>query len=49
MKHIVKQAEPQALTDWKALENENWQPTYGTLSGDTKNAVKDALMTIALK
>ena len=45
MKHIAKRAEPQALTDWKALENENWQPTYGTLSGDTKDAVKDALMT----
>ena len=44
MKHIIKKEEPQALTDWKALANEDWQPTYGDLSGYTKKAVKDALM-----
>ena len=44
MKHILKQAEPPALTGWKLLENEDWQPTYETLSGDTKKAVIDALM-----
>ena len=44
MKFIVKQDEPQALTDWKLLANEDWQPTYDNLSGDTKKAVKYALM-----
>lgn len=44
MKHILKQDEPQAFTDWKALANENWQPTYNYLSGETKSAVKYALM-----
>lgn len=44
MKHIVKQLEPQVLTDWKALVNKDWQPTYGTLAGETKTTTKDALM-----
>jgi len=44
MKHIVKQSEPQVFADWKALANEDWQPTYADLSGDTKKAVKAALM-----
>jgi len=44
MKHIVKQDEPQAFTDWKASANEDWQPTYDDLSGETKKAVKYALM-----
>jgi len=44
MKHIVKQGEPQAFTDWKALSNEDWQPTYDDLAGDPKRAVKKALM-----
>jgi len=33
MKHIVKQGEPQVFTDWKALSNEDWQPTYDDLAG----------------
>jgi len=45
MKHIVKQNEPQAFTDWKAFANEDWCPTYGDLRGETKQAVKNALMT----
>lgn len=44
MKYIVKQAEPPAFSEWKNLANEDWQPTYGTLSGDPKKAVKNALM-----
>jgi len=44
MKHIVKQGEPQAFTDWKAQANEDWQPTYGVLAGETKTTTKDALM-----
>ena len=43
MKYIVKQAEPIALKEWKALANDDWQPTYGTLSGEVKKAVKDSL------
>jgi uncharacterized protein (TIGR02646 family) len=44
MKWIRKQKEPEAFTDWKALANEGWQPTYDILSGDPKEAVKTALM-----
>lgn len=44
MKHIAKQDESQAFTDWKALANEDWQPTYDELSGEIKKAVKYALM-----
>jgi len=44
MKQIIKQAEPKAFTDWKALANEDWQPTYASLGGDTKVAVKKALI-----
>lgn len=44
MKYIVKQNEPKALTDWKALVNSDWQPVYDELSGATKQAVKNALM-----
>ena len=44
MKHIVKQNEPDEFTRWKALANEDWQPTYDLLSGDTKKAVKNSLM-----
>jgi len=44
MKFIEKQQEPQAYIDWKAQANNNWQPTYGDLSGETKKAVKEALM-----
>ena len=44
MKHIVKQQEPEAFANWKALANNNWQPTYDTLSGETKKVVKSALM-----
>lgn len=44
MKHIVKQDEPQVFIDWKALANEDWQPTFDNLSGAIKKVVKFALM-----
>ncbi len=44
MKHVVKHLEPEAFIDWKALANEDWQPTYDDLSGAPKAAVKRALM-----
>ncbi|ESQ15163.1 MAG TPA: TIGR02646 family protein [Chromatiaceae bacterium] len=44
MKYIQKRQEPQAFADWKAQENNNWQPTYKALSGPPKAALKQALM-----
>lgn len=44
MKHIMKNDEPQVFIEWKALANEDWQPTYSVLSGNIKRAVKEALM-----
>ena len=45
MKYIQKGTEPQEFTDWKAVANEDWQPSYDLLSGAEKRAVKAALMT----
>lgn len=44
MKHIVKAEEPEELVNWKALANEDWQPTYDDLRGTEKRAVKNSLM-----
>lgn len=44
MKYVKKRHEPEAFAKWKALANEDWQPTYDDLSGDPKAAVKRALM-----
>lgn len=44
MKRIEKGLEPEGFTEWKALENDGWQPSYGNLSGEPKNAVKESLM-----
>ncbi len=44
MKHIIKGDEPQEFQDWKALANEDWQPTYQNLRGIEKRAVKNSLM-----
>ncbi len=44
MKHVQKNNEPLVFSDWKALANEDWHPTYDDLSGETKKAVKKALM-----
>jgi len=32
MKHIIKGKEPQEFIDWKAMETENWKPTFNDLS-----------------
>lgn len=45
MKHIIKTAEPQEFSDWKAMANNDWEPTYDNLSGIPKKAVKVALMS----
>lgn len=45
MKPINKGSEPQELTDWKALANDDWQPSYAELRGVEKAAIKAALMT----
>lgn len=44
MKHIIKRDEPPEFTSWKALANEEWQPSYRELGGKEKQAVKKALM-----
>ena len=44
MRFIKKGPEPPAFTHWKALANEDWQPSYDDLSGDPKKAVKQALI-----
>ena len=45
MKHVQKGNEPLVFSDWKALANEDWQPTYDDdLAGEIKQAVKTALM-----
>lgn len=44
MKFIDKQTEPQVFSAWKAMANENWQPSYAELSGKVKESVKEALM-----
>ncbi len=44
MKAIQKVQEPQAFADWKALANENWQPSYSVLQNPEKRILKDALM-----
>ena len=45
MRHIVKGPEPIALTDWKALANEDWQPTsWRDLQNPAKSAVLSSLV-----
>jgi len=44
MKHITKKSEPIEFSDWKALANEDWQPTFSSLSGQIKDSVTTALM-----
>lgn len=44
MRHIQKTSEPQEFSDWKALANENWQPSYDDLSGKTKKSVYASLL-----
>jgi len=44
MKHIVKQPEPEAFSEWKAMANKDWMPTFSLLGGELKKGVKHALM-----
>ena len=44
MKYIIKQAEPQELTDFKAVANSKWTPTYRGLTSVAKKALKESLM-----
>jgi uncharacterized protein (TIGR02646 family) len=45
MRYIQKDTEPQLFSDWKALANEDWQPTYGNLKGSEKRDVYQSLLT----
>ncbi len=44
MKYIQKGIEPQELTDWKSLANDDWQPDYDSMGGQLKTIVKESLM-----
>ena len=44
MKHIVKDQDTPEFDKWKALANEDWQPTYENLRDPEKKEVKDSLM-----
>lgn len=44
MKRILKQTQPQALAEWRASANEDWQPTYDNLDTRVKRKVKASLM-----
>lgn len=44
MRYIKKGVEPQTFTNWKALKNEQWEPTYDNLAGDPKKDVYLALL-----
>ena len=43
MRFIVKGNEPASFTEWKALANENWQPTFDLLANPVKRDLCDAL------
>jgi uncharacterized protein (TIGR02646 family) len=44
MKRILKGAEPEALTTWKAEANEDWQPSYATLQNPEKRKLHLSLL-----
>jgi len=44
MKQIIKNKEPQEVIDWKALANDDWQPSYDELSGAEKRAMRQSLL-----
>jgi uncharacterized protein (TIGR02646 family) len=44
MKYIEKGPEPEPFTEWKALSNDDWQPTYDVMGSSLKNSVKERLM-----
>lgn len=37
--------EPAEVTDWKALANDDWQPSYSNLMGQERRALRQALLT----
>lgn len=43
MKYIQKQPEPTPLLEWKAMANDDWQPSYDNMPGDVKTGLKEAL------
>ena len=45
MKCIIKAAEPPIFTNWKALANDSWQPSYGTLQNPEKGSLHHALLS----
>jgi uncharacterized protein (TIGR02646 family) len=44
MRYIRKGNEPEAFTQWKEQENEDWKPTWDDLRGHPKLAVHEALL-----
>jgi uncharacterized protein (TIGR02646 family) len=44
MRFFSKMASPQSFEAWKALENEDWSPTYAALAGAPKQALLKALL-----
>jgi uncharacterized protein (TIGR02646 family) len=44
MKHVTKLGSPAEFEAWKALENEDWKPTYDSLRNPQKKAVHQALL-----
>ena len=45
MKCVKKQLEPTTFIEWKAQENEEWQPSYATLQNPEKRSLHEALLT----
>ena len=44
MKHIIKDQDTPEFDKWKALANEDWQPTYEDLRDPEKKEIKDSLL-----
>ncbi|CAI8941004.1 TIGR02646 family protein [Pseudomonas sp. IT-196MI5] len=44
MKRVIKGTEPALFTQWKALANEGWTPSYSILRNPEKQALHDSLL-----
>lgn len=44
MKHSQKRPTPNCLTDWLALANEDWQPSWGNFADPQKRETKESLL-----
>jgi uncharacterized protein (TIGR02646 family) len=44
MRHFVKGSSPAGFENWKALANDNWQPTYDDLQNPQKRELHQALL-----